>query len=155
MINPINCFISTKSISFQSSLSLPLPSAVVLLPTIWNKIWYINTIKKEKKIWSHHFSKQNFQGSYHKILCKRLTVWKYHMSFSFLEIYCLLIDSWVHSREQLMKSDEIISLMMKQQNISRGEKNKITKVPKCILDLWNGPIGQYGNAKIIWIFFLF
>lgn len=42
-----------------------------------------------------------------------------------------------------MKNDEIISMMMKQKNVSRCKKSKITEIPKCTLDLQMGPMGQY------------
>ena len=42
-----------------------------------------------------------------------------------------------------MKNDEIISIMMKQKNVSRCKKSKITEILKCTLDLAKGPMGQY------------
>ena len=42
-----------------------------------------------------------------------------------------------------MKNDEIISMMMKQKNVLRCKKSKITEILKCTLDLAKGPMGQY------------
>lgn len=42
---------------------------------------------------------------------------------------------------------------MKEQNVYKYRKNKITKTTQCILGLWKASLEPYGIWKIKWILF--